>query len=397
MSQTLKSAFSKILIAPVRFYQYAISPFTPAACRHVPSCSEYSVQALKIHGPGRGGWLALQRIARCQPWGTSGFDPVPKIMIKKVNMKKYMSGKKRAPYYDLLKGKMYVLLISLLVFVMSCDPQSAKNGSAENPKVLVSILPYKYFVEKIAGDLIDVMVLIPPGASPHVYDPTPRQMAEINHVGIYFYNGNLSFEQSLIDKMKANYPLLQLSFLGEGITLIENEECSEDSHSDHGHHGVDPHTWLSTVNGRIIAKTVFNVLAQKYPQYKDEFLENYRQLVAEIDVVHNKITEQLAALASRKFMIFHPSLSYFARDYKLQQIPIEFEGKEPSPGQLRASIDIAKQEGLKAVLIQKEFDSDNAKIIASEIGGKVVQIDPLSEVWNKNLLDIAEKISLSSQ
>jgi len=311
-------------------------------------------------------------------------------------MKKYRSGNKSVPYYDLLKGKMFVLLLSLLVFLISCGPQKTKNSQTENPKVLVSILPYKYFVENIAGDLLDVNVLIPPGSSPHAYDPTPRQMADISHVGIYFYNGNLSFEESLIDKMKDNYPQLELVCLGDGIELIESEECSEDDHGNHDHHGVDPHTWLSTVNGRIIAKNVFSVLAQKYPQYKGEFLKNYNQLVAEIDMVNFEITEQLASLPTRKFMIFHPSLSYFARDYNLQQIPVEFEGKEPSPAQLRASIDMAVKEGLKAILIQKEFDVENARIIASEIGGEVVQIDPLSENWDKNLLDIAQKISLSS-
>lgn len=397
MSQILKSALSSILIVPVRIYQVAISPFTPAACRHVPTCSEYSVQALKVHGPGRGGWLALKRIGRCHPWGTSGFDPVPKILVKKVNMKKYKSDNKRAPYYDLLMGKMVMMLFVLMMFFVSCGQQQQKTEDSETPNVLVSILPYKYFVENIAGDLLEVTVLIPPGSSPHAYDPTPRQMAEISRVGIYFYNGNLSFEQSLINKMKDNYPQLELDCLSDGIKLIESKECSDDDRDDHDHHGVDPHTWLSTMNGKIIAKNILRALAQKYPQHKDAFLENYNLLVAEIDMVHFEITEQLTGLSSRKFMIFHPSLSYFAQDYNLQQIPIEFEGKEPSPAQLRASIDMAKQEGLKAVLIQKEFDIENAKIIASEIEGGVVQIDPLFEAWNKNLLDIAEKIKLSSQ
>ena len=341
----------------------------------------------------------MQRIARCHPWGTSGFDPVPKIIIKKVNMNKYMPGKKSTPHYDLLKGKMVMAFLILLTFMVSCRPGQQQSEESKNPKVLVSILPYKYFVENIADDLVDVMVLIPPGSSPHAFDPTPRQMAKISHVDIYFYNGNLTFEQSLIDKMKDNYPNLEFFCVDDGIEIIVNEESFDDDDHfghDHKHHGIDPHTWLSTVNGRIIAKNVYSILSQKYPQHKEEFLENYNQLVAEIDMVHFEITEQLANIPTRKFMIFHPSLSYFAQDYYLQQIPVEFEGKEPSPAQLRASVDLGKREGLKAILIQKEFDMENARIIAIELGGRVVQIDPLSEIWNKNLLDIAEKISLSS-
>ncbi|MEI6678536.1 MAG: membrane protein insertion efficiency factor YidD [Mariniphaga sp.] len=69
--------FIKLLMMPVYFYKYVISPMTPASCRHIPSCSEYAVEALKIHGPIKGIYLAVRRISKCHPWGTHGFDPVP--------------------------------------------------------------------------------------------------------------------------------------------------------------------------------------------------------------------------------------------------------------------------------------------------------------------------------
>ena len=104
MSEILKKSAKGFLIVIIRFYQYVISPLTPASCRHVPTCSEYSVQALNMHGPAKGGWLALKRIARCNPWGTSGFDPVPKVIIKPLRLKKFSVSGKKLPKTDLLKN-----------------------------------------------------------------------------------------------------------------------------------------------------------------------------------------------------------------------------------------------------------------------------------------------------
>ncbi len=382
------------MIIPVRIYQYAVSPFTPASCRHVPSCSEYAIRALQKHGPIRGGSLAANRISRCHPWGTEGFDPVPTIIIKKVKLSKKQ--KKGVKYYDLLKSRVITLmLIPLLIFGISCN--NNKTGQVDSGKsVLVSIQPYAFFVESIAGKNLETHVLIPPGTTPHVYDPTPRQMADISRMDMYFYNGDLSFEQSWIDKVKSNYPDLQLVKLNQGIALLHGHECNNPDHHHHDH-GVDPHTWLSPENGLIIAKQIFEALKNKYPESAELFEKNYQNLVQEIIRLDKTIEEKLSNISSNKFMIFHPSLSYLANDYGLEQIAIEFEGKEPSPSQLRSSIDLAKQEGVSCILVQKEFDMENARIIADEIDGEIVQIDPLSKNWAENLLDIAQKISEASK
>lgn len=399
MPGTINKVIGKLLIAPVRFYQYAISPYTPAACRHVPSCSEYTVDALKLHGPARGGALAANRIARCHPWGTSGYDPVPKIIIKKLKMKKTYAAPKKVSYYDLLKQKMFLLLIPIfLLSLASCGLGGDKSNSNAKPKILVSIAPQKYFVEKIVGDFAELVVLIPPGTTPHVYDPTPRQMAEVSRMDFYFYNGNLGFENSWLEEIQDAFPKLEAISLSTGISLLDghsHENCNHDHH-DHGDGGVDPHTWLAPENVRLSAKIILDAVSEKYPENAETFKANFRLFIQEIESLDMEIQRKLSDLNTRTFMIFHPSLSYFARQYNLEQISIEFEGKEPSPSNLKQSIDRAKKEGLKAILIQKEFDVENARIIADEIGGSVVQINPLAENWASNLLDMAEKISLSS-
>jgi zinc transport system substrate-binding protein len=405
MNFRLTPILSKLLIVPVRLYQYVISPFTPAACRHLPTCSEYAIKAIKLHGPLKGSRLAMNRIGRCQPWGTSGFDPVPQVLIKKIKLNKYRP-KMKIEAYNLLKSKIIVLLLVLTTLFSSCTNNlTDQQGKNHNMQVLVSIAPYKYFVDRISGNTVDAMVVIPPGTSPHAYDPTPRQLVEIDKTDIFFTNGLLTFEQALLERMKDNHSTIQIIDLSKGIKIIEGEGTHVCDHEhDHIHHshnhnnfGADPHTWVSVENARIIAHQIFHTLTETYPSKAEVFKTNYELFNQEIDELDNKIAQLLSQIPGRSFMIFHPALGYFARDYNLNQLSIEFDGKEPSPQQLMHSIALARKENIKAILIQKEFDKENANIIAKEIGGKVIQIDPLSGNWAEEMNNIAKAINESWQ
>jgi len=397
MNSATQKIFKGILILPIRFYQYAISPLTPAACRHVPSCSEYSVQALNLHGPRKGGWLALKRIGRCHPWGTSGFDPVPRFLIKNIKLKKYSMSPKNIQKHDLLKPLLALIIavVAGLSFI-SCSNNAEKHSASNDKiKVLVSIAPQKYFVEKIGGNKVDVDVLIPAGSNPHLYDPTPGQLIDVAHADIYFYNGHLDFEKSWINSLIESNPHLAHVKLSNNIEMIADNECSE-HHEDH-EHGIDPHTWLSPANAKIIANNIYNHLSSRYPEQRPYFEANYNKLIAEINKLEKEIETKLNTLSNRNFMIFHPTLSYYAKQFDLVQIAIELDGKEPTPKQLKESIDLANESGIKTIFIQKEFDANNATVIASELDGKLVQIDPLSEDWYNNLMLITNEITSSSK
>jgi zinc transport system substrate-binding protein len=394
MHGTAQKITKGILIFPIRIYQYAISPLTPAACRHVPNCSEYSVQAVDMHGPLKGGWLALKRIGRCNPWGTSGFDPVPKFLVKKIDMKKYSIPKNKIQKYDLLKP---VLVLMLAIFgglmLSSCNNGNKEQSGTDGMiKVLVSISPQKYFGEKIGGDIVDVDVLIPAGSNPHLYDPTPGQLIGIAGTAIYYYNGHLDFEKYWLDNIIESNPKLVPVKISEGVVLLNDSECNGHDHQGHNH-GVDPHIWLSTENARIIAANIYNSLEKYSPLNSEYFYKNYKGLLHEIDSLEAEITGKMSELENRKFMIFHPTLSYFAKEFGLEQIPIEFEGKEPTPKHLKNAIRLAKEAGIKVIFIQKGFDISNAAIIARELGGTLVEIDPLSEDWNNSLIFISNQIA----
>jgi len=393
MSDIAQKLAKGFLIVPIRFYQYAISPLTPAACRHVPSCSEYSIQALNQHGPAKGGWLALKRIARCNPWGTSGLDPVPKFLIKQINLSKYLMKNTKIQKHDLLKPMLLLLLLTFAGFgFVSCGSSvQERNSTPGKIKALVSISPQKYFVEKIGGTKVEVTVLIPPGSNPHLYDPTPKQLMNVEKAEIYLYNGNLDFEIAWIDKLIESDPQMLKVNLSNGIKLISGSECSDHNHDGHNH-SIDPHTWLSPSSSMVIAKNIKDAFCEEYPESSEYFEENYNTFIAEVSTLKQEIETKLVSLENRRFMIFHPTLSYYAKEFGLEQIPIEFEGKEPTPKHLKNSIDLAKASGIEVIFIQQEFDSNNAGIIAEELGGKLVKIDPLSEDWSNNLLLITNQI-----
>nr|NQU93000.1 zinc ABC transporter substrate-binding protein [Bacteroidota bacterium] len=255
-----------------------------------------------------------------------------------------------------------------------------------------------YFVHKIAGDLAEVVVLIPPGTSPHLYDPNPQQMLRISDASIFFYNGNLAFEKAWLENMGDTYPGMLLVNLSKDILPIETEcdhSSGDEGSREHDHDMNDPHDWLSIKNAVVFAALIKNTLVNLFPEDKAVFEQNYIDFKSELESLMEEVSGLLDDIPSRSFMIFHPSLSYFARDFDLVQIPIEFEGKDPTPSRIIKAINLAKSSGIKTIFVQKEFDVENAKVIASEINGKIVQIDPLSIDWDDNLLFIAQSIKNS--
>lgn len=288
-----------------------------------------------------------------------------------------------------------LILLSLLIGILL----SGCFSGTKKPKdkiVFVSILPLKYFADKIIGDAYKVEVTVPPGAGPETYSPTPKQMMLLGEASAYFSIGYLGFEQTLLENFQSTNPDLLFFSTSKRIDLIKEDK--EHGNHDHDHlQGVDPHIWSSPKNARLIALNIFDGMIKIDPSNSDTYQKNLNLLLAEISKVDSTVTKLLANATSRKFIIFHPALGYFARDYGLGQLSIEFEGKVPSPKHLQTLIETAKSENIKFILIQKEFDQENAEIIAKETGSKIIQIDPLDYNWPEQMTSIAEKLSNTPQ
>ncbi len=280
------------------------------------------------------------------------------------------------------KLKIYILL--LLIF-WGCSPQSKNHTKS----ISVSILPQKTFVEKIAGKEYAIHVLVPPGASPSTYELEPSKMVAISKSAIWFKIGHIGFEQAWSRKIIESNPHIKVIDLSKGLDLIQ----AEHSHFNKTHIGIDPHTWLSPQMVKKMSTDIFEELCKINPERKEEYQRNLNKFIKEINATDSTLTHILTKTKNRNFIIFHPSLGYLARNYKLTQNSIEVEGKKPNPQNMKEVVDLAKEKSIKVILIQKEFDIENAQTIAKEIDGKVVVIDPLSTDWSQNLINIAKNIA----
>jgi zinc transport system substrate-binding protein len=293
------------------------------------------------------------------------------------NMKfRFSNGK----YNSIVVGS--ILLILFTGIISSC-----KNLPSDDQKkiISVSILPQKFFVEKIAGDLFEINVLIPPGASPASYDPAPKQIMDLSNSVVYFKIGYIEFEKNWMNHFTNEYPDLIIADLSEGISILSEEY-------DHGDHWHEPHIWMSTHNAEIIAKNIFNTLQDIDAENTEYYKANYHSFIEELTKLDEYIMVKTISLTKRDFIIYHPALTYFAEEYNFNQISIEHEGKEPAPGDMGKIIDMAVEKKIQIIFTQKQFDIDNAKQIANEINGKVVTIDPLAYDWDKQLMHIADEL-----
>ncbi len=287
---------------------------------------------------------------------------------------------------------MIKFLKAFLIFGILFSSCSSNTKKSEVKVLFVTILPLKYFTDKIAGETYKVEVTVPPGVGPETYSPTPKQMVLLSKAQGYFSIGYLGFEQAFLEKFKSTNPNVQVFSTAKGVELIKGTE----DHGDHQHmEGIDPHIWSSPKEARIIARNIFEGMVQIAPENKGVFQQNLNNLLTEIDKVDSTVNQILKKCTARKFIIFHPALGYFARDYGLEQLSIEFEGKVPSPKHLQTVINEAKSGNIRFILIQKEFDQENAEIISKETGSKIVQIDPLAYNWPDQMIDIAQKLATS--
>lgn len=283
---------------------------------------------------------------------------------------------------------LYLLVFPLIFLLTSCTINTNKT----KPVISVSIIPQKYFVEKIAGDNFDINVLIPPGASPATYDLTPAQIIEMTKSKIYFKIGHIEFEKNWLDNISLEYPQLNIIDNSIGIDLLEN------GNNDNGHHHgfIEPHTWMKPENVKIIANSIYEAILKLDKENETFYTNNFNLFISEIDSLHRKLFLQLQDVQSRNFIIYHPALTYFAEAYNLHQISIETEGKNPSAFHIKQIIDTAKSRNIKIVFIQKQFNQEKAKTIAHEIGGSVIPIDPLDYNWHDQLLSISKALVLAS-
>lgn len=301
-----------------------------------------------------------------------------------------------------LKDMKTLLLLSSCLLVAACSGCSSRTANSEGndqPIITVTIEPQRYFTEAIAGDKFKVVSMVPKGSSPETYDPVPQQLVSLGDSKAYLRIGYIGFEQTWMDRLMNNTPHIQVFDTSKGINLILNNDDHNHPHAHgDGHnahiHAVEPHVWNSTTNALILAGNTYKALTKMDKANEPYYMARYDSLCQRIQHTDSLIRRQLSAPdASKSFMIYHPALSYFARDYGLHQISIEEGGKEPSPAHLKDLIDLCKAEDVKVIFVQPEFDKRNAETIAQQTGTRVVPINPLSYDWEEEMLNVAKALA----
>jgi zinc transport system substrate-binding protein len=259
-------------------------------------------------------------------------------------------------------------------------PHTNESHASAKPLVFASLLPQQYFVERIAGDAVTVDVLVLPGQSEHNYEPTPQQIARLAEARLLFCTG-LSFEARLVERIVAMNPRLRVVDLRDCVPLLQsacNHEHEADGH-DHAHGEPDPHIWMDPQRVKLQAARIVEELKALAPHAAPEIARQLATFEAELDALHGRIAAQLAPYRGRAFYVFHPTFGYFADAYGLVQKPVEVDGKEPSAQELTGLIDAARRDGARTILVQPQFPSRAAELLAGEIGARPVQVDPLAK------------------
>ena len=277
----------------------------------------------------------------------------------------------------------WVRVIMIVAVMFVCGTLFSEASQGRKIKTFVSIVPQKYFVEKIGGDLVDVSVMVPPGNSPATYEPKPKQMVSLSRARVYYAIG-VPFERVWLKKMTAINPKMLLVHTEAGVEKSPMNADKQD--------GIkDPHIWLSPPLVMVQAHNILCALLKIDPGNNSIYEKNYRKFLVEIVDLDAELRDIFLGKEGARFMVFHPSWGYFARTYGLKMVPIEGEGKDPKPAALRRLIKKAKEHSINVVFVQPEFSIKSAKIIAKEIGGQVAFASPLALNWKKNLKEVAAK------
>ena len=297
------------------------------------------------------------------------------------------------------RHKKYCALSLIIVSVVSLSG-CVDESSTDTIDVLVTIVPQKEMVEAIGGSFVSVTVMVPPGQSPHSFEPTPEQMTKVARATAYFIVGSgVEFELVYLETILEQNSDLKVFDCSEEIEVLSFDEHfgQKDHYMDEEEHeqedtesGTDPHVWTSPVNFKKMAEVVYNGLVEVDPKHQEDYFENYQKYASQLERLHENISAMLQPFEGRSFMVYHPAWGYFGDTYNLRQIAIEDEGKQPGPAGVAALIQQAREFNISVIFVSPQFDTSNAQTIAEEIHGSVIAADSLMSEYQSTLLQLAE-------
>ena len=274
-----------------------------------------------------------------------------------------------------------MVLLALLSLICSCVSQN-DGSSSEKIKVVTTVAPLEEFIKSVGGDRVEVSVMVPPGAEPHTFEPTPSQMRQVAEADLYVQNGaGLEFWMDRILQVNEEMTIIDSS---KGIDFIR--ESPEE---------IDPHIWISLRNAAVQVRNICDGLIEVDPANKEYYLQNKDSYLQNLRTIDAEFNNTFGSKEKRIFIVHHPAWTYFARDYELEQVPLMENEKEPGPKYLGEVIELARKNNITTIFVEPQFNPKSAEVIAREMNASIVTIDPLSGNYLDNMRNAGREIAQS--
>lgn len=291
-----------------------------------------------------------------------------------------------------------LLIIATFTFVLGLGACSQDENNTDLPIVAVTIVPQATFVEAIAGDLVEVVTIIPPGGSPASYEPTPQQMADIADSIVYFTIGVPAETGNILPQTSDDLNVVDLVDLVNDVypDLMFEEDEHEEEHEEedgHDHSGRDPHIWLSLKRVKVMVTEIKDELVRLDPDNESTYNKNYEAYMTEITETQEQTEALLENKTVRSFIVYHPSWGYLADDFDLEMIALEEDGSEASAIRIQEVIDFALENNIDTVFFQTQISSSQVESLVDELNAEQVEINPLADNYLENYIDIITAIA----
>ncbi|MBS8265332.1 adhesin [Mesobacillus boroniphilus] len=309
-----------------------------------------------------------------------------------------------------MKKTAFILSLFMVIaaFLSGCGQDGADQKKNDDLlQVYTTVYPLQFFAQRIGGEYVNVETIYPPGADEHTFEPSQKDMMALADADLFFYIG-LGLE-GFVDKASKTLKNEDVKMVpvGESLHLDEagdengehqeeanhEDETAEEGHDDeehadeHGHGDFDPHVWLDPIYANELALAIKEQLADQMPEHKDTFDQNYTELTAQLKDLDKEFSEVIGSAKRKEILVSHSAFSYWEDRYGIQQISISGQSttNEPSQKELQNLISHAKDEKIKYVLNEQNFNSKLAKMVQQEIGAKSLTLHNLSILTDEDI------------
>jgi len=283
----------------------------------------------------------------------------------------------------------------IVLALLACRAAGGFASAAEKPLVFVGLPPQRWLVRQLAGERVEIGLLLGPGQNPHTFEPAARQVTALARADLYLMLG-LPFERAVVRKAQAVHASLQVCEMAAGIPRrnlsVHAQQHAAGDDDDGCSEGADPHVWLTPGGMAIMASNTVAALTARDPAGRVFYAARLQQVVADLTRLDADLRTLLAPVRGGMMLTYHASWGYFAEAYGLRQVSIEAEGRAPAARQLATLIDLAQREKVRRVFTEPPYDPRPAQTLARQIGAEVVVVDPLAEDWDTNLRAIAAQV-----